>query len=1112
MAGRLRKLAMLISGFIAVVFIVCGPAQALLQKSILKAAKGTKTTTGTLQHDLSVYRAKDNNDNDKASASLYKEGEVLVRYRKGIAVSQAKRSASLRSYVLAREFRVLSGHTGKTCVMLKSGSKTTPQMIADLRQDPTVEAVSPNYIRRIFATSNDSGMGELWGMQNTGQIIQGIKGIAGADIRASEAWNTCTGSSNVVIADIDTGVDYTHLDLAANMWRNPGENPGDGNDNDGNGYVDDVYGIDACNNDSDPMDDNGHGTHTSGTIAAVGNNGVGVAGVCWSARIMALKFLDASGGGSDADAIQCIEYVVDMKKNHGINVVAINASWGGGGQGEGDLLEEAITAAGEAGIVFCAAAGNEDNDNDGYRSYPASYNLTNIVSVAATDNSDILAYFSNYGMTTVDLAAPGVDILSTLPSFGGGYEPGSGSDVFFDNVEDGSNGWMSEGTNNLWAPSRVSYHSALYAWSDSPGGNYGNYADARLISPIVNLSSIHSNLVIGFWAAFDLESNKDYLHLEVCDDGGRSGVWNRLQSFTGSSPWQRICVALPSSYNDKAKFRFRFRLITDGINTADGVYIDDIGLGIGTVSESNRYDYYSGTSMATPHVAGAAALLAAAYPDDSMKQRISRLLSGVDKLSSLSGKVTTSGRLNVVNSIDPALTLHPFTESISPVTGLISGAAFTVNGTNLGDTPGQIVFCKQRSYIPGQGADIFFDNLESGNINWSSGGTSNSWAVSTEASHSPTHAWSDSPGSVYYGSTNSYIVSRNIDLSGVTGNVALGFWATMDVEPGYDGLLIEISKDGGVNWSNPLTAKSAVVPAWTLYNYAIPDSYRTSQFRVRFRLVTDDSYSYDGVHIDDIGLGEYDASIESDESVAGITAWSDTSVTAVVQGGLQGKYMFVRKADGSRSGMTRIYAWAQQGTLLNGRDNHGAASVADKIYVFGGYMQGGSLTTAAAEVYNPATDSWSSIASMPTARADLAAAELDGKIYCVGGYNDATDTDLSDVTAYDPATNKYTAKRSLSQPTVWPCLSSLDGKLYLTGGISGDNVLSTLLSYDPATNLWSALTPMRRSRVRHSMVTLNGKIYVFGGYDGSTCLASGEVYDPVAGSWSDIADMPLPLL
>lgn len=257
----------------------------------------------------------------------------------------------------------------------------------------------PNFYVEAYAYSNDPMFSSLYGMNQMG---------------APQAWDRSTGSSSVVVAVIDTGVDYNHSDLAANIWTNPGEIAGNGIDDDGNGWVDDVHGINAYTNTGDPLDDNGHGTHVSGTIGAVGNNGVGVIGVNWNVKIMGLKFLSAGGGGSIFGAIKAIRYLIDQKVRYGLDVKVANNSWGGSGYSK--ALEDSIREANDAGIIFVAAAGNESTNNDVLPSYPANFDVPNVVSVAAIDSEQALAFFSNYGVTNVDIAAPGVSILSTLPS------------------------------------------------------------------------------------------------------------------------------------------------------------------------------------------------------------------------------------------------------------------------------------------------------------------------------------------------------------------------------------------------------------------------------------------------------------------------------------------------------------------------------------------------------------------------------------------------------------------------------------------------------------------------------------------------------------------------
>lgn len=288
------------------------------------------------------------------------------------------------------------------------------------RGSPNIGYAEPDFLLHPSREPNDPGYPKLYGLHNTGQT----GGTPGADIDAPGAWDATTGSDTVV-AVVDTGVDVSHPDLEANLWTNEGEIPGDGRDNDGNGYVDDVHGYDFFNGDAsvyDPGDGDEHGTHVAGTIAAEGNNGTGIVGVNWRARLMALKFL-ASGYGYTSDAAAAIHYAVD----NGASV--INASWGGGGYSQ--TLKDAIDRAESAGILVVAAAGNGGSDglgddNDATPFYPSSYDNANVISVAATDNTDRLASFSNYGSRSVDLGAPGVGVLSTVP---GGYASYSGTSM-----------------------------------------------------------------------------------------------------------------------------------------------------------------------------------------------------------------------------------------------------------------------------------------------------------------------------------------------------------------------------------------------------------------------------------------------------------------------------------------------------------------------------------------------------------------------------------------------------------------------------------------------------------------------------------------------------------
>lgn len=338
----------------------------------------------------------------------YASGRVILRFDGAVT---AARAARMHSSAGAREARDIPGMAGLVVVELESGVRVADAILA-YSQQPGVISAEPSYRVRLTGVPNDPLFNELWGLHNTSQ--EG--GITDADIDAPEAWDSQIGTETVVVGVIDSGIDYTHPDLAANVWTNPGEIPSNGIDDDDNGYVDDVHGIDTANDDTDPMDDHGHGTHVSGTIAAVGDNGVGVVGVAYGAKVMALKAFDISGYGWQDDGIECMAYAKMM----GARV--INASYG-----SISAVDAEAAAIAAFGGTFCAAAGNSGTNNDAFPMYPASYALDNILSVAASTRFDGRAPFSSFGSQSVDLAAPGMDVTSTV--MGGGYGVMSGTSM-----------------------------------------------------------------------------------------------------------------------------------------------------------------------------------------------------------------------------------------------------------------------------------------------------------------------------------------------------------------------------------------------------------------------------------------------------------------------------------------------------------------------------------------------------------------------------------------------------------------------------------------------------------------------------------------------------------
>lgn len=354
----------------------------------------------------------------------HKSNRIIIKRNRFRHASISPDSILRKLRVIARfkslgDYEVVELPTG---ISVKDGMKR-------LAKDPTIEMMAPDYFLYATELPNDPEFSKQWALNNMGQT----EGLTDADLNAPEGWITTKGNKETVIGIIDTGVNYKHQDLAGNMWVNPGEIPGNGIDDDGNGYIDDIHGINAITGTGDPMDDNGHGSHVAGIIGAVGNNGLGISGVMQSASIIGCKFLDARGSGSSTAALKCLDYFANLatREKNKVVIVATNNSWAGGGYSA--ILEAAIKKHMDAGILFMAAASNDGLNNDLVETYPTNYVVSNIVSVAAIDHKNQLAKFSNYGLFSVDVSAPGVDIYSTLLGEDG-YKSLSGTSMATPNV------------------------------------------------------------------------------------------------------------------------------------------------------------------------------------------------------------------------------------------------------------------------------------------------------------------------------------------------------------------------------------------------------------------------------------------------------------------------------------------------------------------------------------------------------------------------------------------------------------------------------------------------------------------------------------------------------
>jgi len=572
---------------------------------------------------------------DPAAAPVqFAPGEVIVRYRSGVDAAERSQVREALDADLERRLALPRAE------LLELERGASPEEAAErLERLDDVLYAEPNFSRRAAGTPNDARFSAQYGLNNTGQPVLGAPGTVDADIDAVEAWDLTTGSSAHTVAVIDSGVAYDHPDLAPNIYRNPGESgegrETNGRDDDRNGFVDDYRGWDWIDGDSDPRDLNGHGTHVAGTVGARGGDGYGVAGVSWSTRLMPLRVLDAAGFGNTDDVIAAYTYAAKQ----GVEVV--NASLGGSGFSRTE--RDAMAAAPNTLFVVAAGNGGEDgvgDDVDAAPEYPCAYDVANIVCVAATDNNDALAGFSNYGATSVDLAAPGRSTLSTQPA----YET-----AFSEDFETAAPRWSTGGTGQRWGLTTRAAAGGTTSLADSPAGDYANGSDSFATTAIPIPLTAKSGCVLEYRLRLAVQPG-DRLRVETSTDNASWKPLSVIDQSTGDR-FLRYTDDI-SSFDGQSSLYLRFRMTSDGAGTADGAYLDDLKIRcLSSVYTGSEFAYYSGTSMAAPHVAGAAALVFAQRPAATPLEVREALLTGADRKPALAGRSATGGRLNALMAL-----------------------------------------------------------------------------------------------------------------------------------------------------------------------------------------------------------------------------------------------------------------------------------------------------------------------------------------------------------------------------------------------------------------------------------------------------------------------------